>query len=112
VELHDQNKRRGILFAMKSNEQTAAFGIGIAATILFTALLIAAKIGPAIYAGLITVTMLACVAIAALPRLLELNLKEMKLLLSQAEKVKAEFQAMYGTIEHETRTNSDGRHQV
>jgi hypothetical protein len=85
---------------MKSNEQTAAFEIGIAATILFTALLIAAKISPAIYAGLITVTILACVAIAALPRLLELNLKEMKLILAKAEKVTAELREMYGNVEH------------
>jgi hypothetical protein len=74
--------------------------VGIIGVILFTTLLASAKIGEASYVVLLGVLVLACIAILALPRLRELDIRSLKLTLDRIEAVKAGIEELYGGIEH------------
>ena len=74
--------------------------VGIIGVILFTTLLATAKIGEASYVVLLGVLVLACIAILALPRLRELDIRSLKLTLDRIEAVKAGIEELYGGIEH------------
>ena len=85
---------------MNLSEKITSIFVGGALVGLFTALLVFGKISPAVYNTLVIAAMLLSIAIAALPRLQEFNLRDMKLLLAKAEKVTAELKEMYGDVEH------------
>jgi hypothetical protein len=85
---------------MKSvTTQWAAVGIGILGVTLSTTLLATHLLSEATFAAVLTVMVLSALAVYLSPRLIELNLKEMKLVLDRIEKVKAEIDAMYGGID-------------
>lgn len=88
---------------MKS-ESIIAGVIGIAGIGLFTVLLVCNYITPGIYLGLIIPLALVCIAVLCLPRLQELDLKNLRLVLSEMKQVKKEIVEMYGGIERLKRT--------
>lgn len=80
--------------------------LGLVAAGLFTVMLFAGFVGEWAYFALILVALLAALAIAGFPRLQELNLRSLKIILreikdvqQQVEKTKAEIAEMYGGIE-------------
>jgi hypothetical protein len=74
--------------------------ICIFGTILFTALLSLKLLTPVVYGSLMVSLALVCVAIVCLPRLSELDLKNLRITLAELKKVKAEIEVMYGGIEN------------
>ena len=77
-----------------------ALGIAAVGIVLFTLLLQAMLIGQWAYASLISVLALICVAIVLLPRLKELDLKNLRLTLAEIKQVKAEVEEIYSGISH------------
>src|ERR1700733_3642048 len=73
--------------------------ISILGIALATILLASHLLSEATFAIMLTVTALCALAVYLSPRLRELNLKEMKLVLDRIERVKAEIDAMYGAID-------------
>ena len=74
---------------------TAATGIALAVTLLSVHL-----VSEATFLIVLTIAALSALAIYLSPRLLEFNLKEMKLVLDRIERVKADIDAMYGETEN------------
>lgn len=66
---------------------------------LATVLLAASLVGETTFIVIMSLTTFSSLAVYLSPRLLEVNVKEMRLVLAQLEKVKAEIDAMYGGIE-------------
>jgi hypothetical protein len=86
---------------MKSmTTQWAAVGIATSGIALSTTLLATHLLGETAFVAVMTVAVLSALAVFLSPRLVELNLKEMKLVLDRIERVKAEIDAMYGGIEN------------
>ena len=80
--------------------------VGLLCLALFTALLLGGTISEITYASVLIPLALLCIAIPVLPRLKELDLKNLRLVLSEikqvtarAEQVKDEIVEMYGGIE-------------
>ncbi len=90
--------------------KTQAIGSGIIGTVcvcLFTALLLMGQISDLTYASLLIAFALVCVAVLVLPRLKELDLKNLRVTLEEIRHVKAEVEEvkediaeMYGGIEN------------
>jgi hypothetical protein len=87
---------------MKWNEKSVAVLVGSGSLALFTALLIAGRIGGGSYAVIVPFAMALSLAISVMPRLQELTLKvgEAKIILAKIEETKAEIEQMYGGIGH------------
>jgi hypothetical protein len=92
--------------AMKAESRVAAV-LALVCLVLFTWLLLARHIGEATYVVLLVAFSLVCIAISALPRLRELDLKSLRLTLDEIRQVKAdveqtkeEIAEMYGGIEN------------
>jgi hypothetical protein len=91
---------------MKINAIIAAI-LGIICVGLFTTLLLMNCISEIIYASLLVSFALVCITLLVLPRLKELDLKNLRLILveirqvkAEVEEVKEEVAAMYGGIEN------------
>ena len=69
-------------------------------TALFTVLLCLARLSQTTYAVLLSLLALTCIAILCLPRLLELDVKNLRLVLGELKQVKAEIEQIYGGIEN------------
>lgn len=74
--------------------------IGIFGTILFTALLIRELLTPVVYVSLMVPLAFVCISIVCMPRLLELDLKNLRITLAELKKVKAEIEDMYGGLDN------------
>jgi hypothetical protein len=74
--------------------------VGLGGVALFTCLLIVDKVSEASYIGLMLPLALVCIVLLCLPRLRELDLKNLKIVLSEIKQVKAEIEEMYGGIEN------------
>lgn len=81
-------------------ETIAAIGIGLIGIVLFTGLLLAGKISETSYVVLIIPLALVCITVACLPRLRELDLKNLKMTLDEIKQVKADIEEMYGGIDN------------
>ena len=82
-------------------------GFGLGGVALFTWLLLTGHLSEATYFGSLLVLAFVCVAIPCLPRLLEFDLKNLRMTLSELKQVKAEIETvkadveqMYGGIEN------------
>jgi len=81
-------------------EHVASLVLGVGGTALFTGLLLEAKVSEVTYIGLMLPLALVCIVLLCLPRLRELDLKNLKIVLSEIKQVKAEIEEMYGGIEN------------
>ena len=70
-----------------------AFTIAVVGLILFTILLWMGKIGSTAYTVLISITCLAAIAVHCLPRLVELDLKNLRIILSEMRSIKKDVYA-------------------
>lgn len=91
---------------MKTQAITAA-SLGIGCVVLFTTLLLVNRISEITYASLLVSFTLICIVILVLPRLKELDLKNLRLTLEEIKQVKTEVEGvkediaeMYGGIEN------------
>jgi len=80
--------------------QVLSVVLGIAGVALFTWLLLAGHLSGPLYFGALALLVLTCLAIASLQRLRELDLKNLRITLSELKQVKAEIEEMYGGIEN------------
>lgn len=81
-------------------ESVVSFLLGIGGLTLFTTLLVRGTVSQLTYFGLLMPLALVCIVILCLPRLQELDLKNLRLTLSELKQVKAEIAEMYGGIEN------------
>ncbi len=73
---------------------------GISGTLIFTGLLTTRLVTPAVYAGLMALLALVSLALVSLPRLAEIDIKNLRMTLSELKQVKAEIEDIYGGIEN------------
>jgi hypothetical protein len=73
--------------------------LGIIGLLFFTGLLITEHISGFIYSGLFTVLALVCVAIFFHPRIKELDLKNLRMTLSEIKQIKSEIETVKADIE-------------
>jgi len=81
-------------------ESVASLLIGISGVTLFTGLLTTGIISESVYLMLLVPLALVSIAILCLPRLRELDLKNLKLTLSELKQVKNDIAEMYGGIKN------------
>ena len=81
-------------------ESCIAAVVGFLGVSLFTVLLTRHEISGAVYVALMVPLFLVCICLLCLPRLLELDLKNLRLTLGEIRQVKAEIAEMYGGIEN------------
>jgi len=84
---------------MRNNNVWAGV-IGTILLILFTVLLVTKQINELTYSAVIVGSMLVSITIAVLPRLSELDLKNLRLVLAEIKKTKTEIEELYGGIEN------------
>lgn len=86
---------------MRSKPESIVAAVVVAVCLpLFTVLLIFDKVGGLTYLGLLGLLLLTGVVLHGFSRLRELDLKNLKLTLSEIKEVKAEIEQMYGGIDH------------
>ena len=91
---------------MKNKESYLSIVIGCVGIVLFTWLLKGKHIDQVVYGSLMGGVMIVCISVAVLPRLKELDIKNLRLILNEVrdaqgrlEKTKREVETMYGGIE-------------
>lgn len=73
--------------------------IALVGVVLSTSLLIAGLLGELVFSVVLAITATCSLAVFHASRLREINLKEMKIVLDRIERVKAEIDSMYGSID-------------